>query len=75
MILRDYVNERLDEGESTNTVIEGLQNNVRCNLTDAINYVPSEDWESEISRREKETNGQTLVWLVGRSEPSYSIQD
>ena len=75
MILRDYVNERLDEGESTSTVIEGLQNNVRCNLTDAINHVPSEDWQSEISHREKETNGQTLVWLVGRSEPSYSIQD
>ncbi|HCI82020.1 MAG TPA: hypothetical protein DHW02_20285 [Ktedonobacter sp.] len=75
MTLRDYVNERLDDGESTSTVIEGLQNNVRCNLTDAINYVPSEDWEAEISRREKETEGQTLVWLVGRSEPSYSIQD
>ena len=74
MILRDYVNERLDEGE-TETVIEGLQNNVNCNLTDALNNVPSEDWQSEISRREKETNGQTLIWLVGRSDPSYSIQD
>ena len=75
MILRDYVNERLDEGEATNTVIEGLQNNVRCDLTDAINNVPSEDWQAEISRREKETNGQTLIWLTGRSDPSYSIQD
>jgi hypothetical protein len=28
MRLRDYVNDRLDEGE-TNAVIEGLQNNVR----------------------------------------------
>ena len=41
MRLRDYVNERLDEGES-NATIEGLQNNVRCNLVDAVNIVPSD---------------------------------
>jgi hypothetical protein len=74
MILQDYVNERLDEGE-TNTVIMGLQNNVNCNLTDALNNVPSEDWHAEISRRQKETNGQTLIWLSGHSDPDYSIQD
>ena len=74
MILRDYVNERLDSGQG-NAVIEGLQNNVRCNLADALNHVPHEDWEAEISRRQKETEGQTLIWLAGRSDPSYSIQE
>lgn len=73
MILRDYVNERLDAGENT-AVIEGLQNTVRCNLPDAVNNVPREDWETEISNRQKEADGQTLIWLEGRSEPSYSIQ-
>jgi hypothetical protein len=74
MLLRDYVNERLDEGEA-NAVIEGLSNDVRSNLDQAVNNVPPEDWEAEISNRQKETNGQTLIWLAGRSEPSYSIQE
>ena len=74
MLLRDYVNERLDEGEA-NAVIEGLQNDVRSNLDQALNHVPREDWEAEISNRQKETNGQTLIWLAGRLEPSYSIQE
>ena len=74
MILRDYVNERLDEGEA-NAVIEGLQNNVRSNLADALNNVPREDWHAEISNRQKEANGQTLIWLAGSSDPSYSIQE
>ncbi len=74
MLLRDYVNERLDEGEA-NAVIEGLQNDVRSNLDQALNHVPHEDWQAEISNRQKETNGQTLIWLAGRSEPSYSIQE
>jgi hypothetical protein len=74
MRLADYVNERLDEGEA-NAVIEGLQNNVRSNLTDALKNVPDEDWHAEISNRQKESDGQTLIWLVGRSEPSYSIQE
>ena len=74
MILRDYVNERLDEGE-TNAIIEGLQNNVRSSLDDALNHVPAEDWHAEISRRQKESDGQTLIWLEGRSDPSYSIQE
>jgi hypothetical protein len=74
MRLRDYVNERLDEGES-NATIEGLQNNVRCNLGDAVNIVPSEDWDAEIGKRQKEYDGQMLIWLADRSEPSYSIQE
>lgn len=73
MRLGEYVNERLDEGGS-NTIIEGLQNNVRCNLVDAINNVPKEDWDAEISNRQKESEGETLIWLEGRSEPSYVIQ-
>ena len=74
MILRDYVNERLDEGE-VNAVIEGLQNNVRSSLADALNHIPREDWHAEISDRQKESDGQTLIWLAGRSDPSYSIQE
>ena len=73
MRLGEYVNERLDDGES-NTIIEGLQNNVRCNLVDAINNVPKEDWNAEISNRQKESEGEKLIWLEGRSEPSYVIQ-
>ena len=74
MIMRDYVNERLDEGEG-NAVILGLQNDVQSNLTDAVNNVPEEDWHAEITRRQKESDGQTLIWLAGRSDPSYSIQE
>jgi len=74
MILKDYVNERLDEGEA-NAVIEGLQNNVRSNLSDAVNNVPPEDWQAQISNRQKESDGQTLIWLAGRSDPSYSVQE
>ena len=73
MLLRDYINERLDEGE-TATVIEGLQNDVRSTLVDALKVVPTEDWHAEISTRQKEADGQTLIWLAGRSDPSYSIQ-
>ena len=74
MLLKEYVNERLDEGE-TNAVIEGLQNDVRANLDDALNHIPPEDWHAEITNRQKESNGQTLIWLAGRSDPSYSIQE
>lgn len=74
MRLREYVNERLDGGE-TNAVIEGLQNDVRSSLDDAVKYVPSEDWHAEITSRQKEADGQTLIWLAGRSDPSYSIQE
>lgn len=74
MLLKDYVNERLDEGE-TNAVIEGLQNNVRSNLDQALNHVPPEDWDAEISNRQKASDGQTLIWLAGRSDPSYVIQE
>jgi hypothetical protein len=74
MLLKEYVNERLDEGE-TNAVIEGLQNDVRSTLDDALNHVPPEDWHAEISNRQKESDGQTLIWLAGRSDPSYSIQE
>ncbi len=73
MILRDYVNDRLDDGD-TGAVIEGLQNNVRSSLADALNTVPREDWHAEISNRQKEADGQTLIWLAGNSDPSYSIQ-
>jgi len=74
MILQDYVNERLDEGE-TNAVILGLQNDVNSSLADALNHVPDEDWHAEITNRQKESDGQTLIWLAGRSDPSYSIQE
>ena len=74
MQLKEYVNERLDEGE-TNAVILGLQNNVSSSLTDALNNVPPEDWRAEISNRQKESDGQTLIWLAGRPDPSYSIQE
>ena len=74
MLLKEYVNDRLDEGE-TNAVIEGLQNDVHANLDDALNHIPPEDWHAEITNRQKESNGQTLIWLAGRSDPSYSIQE
>ena len=74
MLLRDYVNERLDAGE-TNTVIEGLQNNVRSTLAEAVINIPPEDWHAEISNKQKEADGQTLIWLADRSDPSYSIQE
>jgi hypothetical protein len=74
MQLREYVDERLDAGE-TSAVIEGLQNNVRSTLDDAVNNIPPEDWHAEISNRQKEADGQTLIWLDNRSDPSYSIQE
>jgi hypothetical protein len=73
MQLREYANARLDE-DGSNAIIEGLQNNVHCNLVDAINNVPEEDWNAEISNRQKESEGLTLIWLEGRSDPSYAIQ-
>ena len=74
MLLREYVNERLDAGE-TSAVIEGLQNNVHSTLDDAVNNIPPEDWHAEISNRQKESDGQTLIWLANRVDPSYSIQE
>lgn len=74
MRLRDYVNERLDQGEGQ-AVIESLQRSMQCSLTDAINNVPKEDWEAEIKNRQKESDGQTLIWLENQDEPSYSIQE
>ena len=56
-------------------MIEGLQNDVRANLDDALNHIPPEDWHAEITNRQKESDGQTLIWLAGRSDPSYSIQE
>ena len=73
MRLRDYVNQRLDEGEDHST-LEGLQNNIRCDLVDALKIVPAEDWNAEISKRQKESDAETLIWLEGRSDPSYVIQ-
>jgi hypothetical protein len=75
MTLREYVDQRLNEHEGTNAVIEGLQNGVKCNLTDALKQVPEEDWNAQISHRQSESEGETLIWLEGRSEPSYVIQD
>ncbi len=72
MQLREYVNERMNDG--SNAVIEGLQNRVRCNLVDAINNVPEADWNGEISRRQSESEGETLIWLEGQADPSYAIQ-
>jgi hypothetical protein len=74
MLLREYVDDRLSDNE-TSAVIEGLQNNVRSNLDDALNNIPPEDWNAEISNREKTADGQTLIWLAGNSEPSYTIQE
>lgn len=54
---------------------EGLQNTIRCNLIDAVGIIPRQDWEAEIRTRQKEGDGQTLIWLEERSEPSYSIQE
>ncbi|HET9920225.1 MAG TPA: hypothetical protein VFQ30_10325 [Ktedonobacteraceae bacterium] len=47
----------------------------KCDLTDALKQVPQEDWNAQMSRRQKEHEGETLIWLEGRSEPSYVIQD
>ncbi len=74
MLFRDYVQQRLDQGDN-NAALEGLQNNIICNLVDAVRTVPAEDWGAEISNRQKEADGQVLIWLEGRSEPSYSIQE
>jgi len=74
MLFRDYVQQRLDQGDN-NAALEGLQNNIICNLADAVRNVPAEDWSAEISNRQKEADGQVLIWLEGRSEPSYSIQE
>ncbi|HLI08533.1 MAG TPA: hypothetical protein VKV40_18365 [Ktedonobacteraceae bacterium] len=75
MTLREYVDQRLNEGEGTNAVIEGLQNGVKCDLADALKQVPEEDWNAQISHRQSESEGETLIWLEGHSEPSYVIQD
>jgi hypothetical protein len=74
MQLGEYIFQRIDEGQA-NAVIEGLQNDVYTNLDQAIKYIPAEDWRSEISDRQKESDAQTLIWLSGRSDPSYSIQE
>ena len=74
MRLGDYLSDRLDAGEA-DTVIQGLQNDVQCTLADALYTIPSEDWHAEISNRRKEADGQTLIWLAGRAEPDYSIQE
>jgi len=75
MRLGDYILQRLlDEGEE-NATIEGLQNNIRCDLIDAVKTVPAEDWDAEIRIRQKVSDGQTLIWLDESSEPNYSIQE
>lgn len=74
MRLRDYVDDRLDQGEGE-AIILGLQRTMQCNLTQAINNVPEEDWNAEIKDKQKESDGQTLIWLEGQDNPSYSIQE
>ncbi len=74
MKLRDYVNERLDHGDGQ-AVIESLKAPMQCDLTDAINNVPEADWHAEIKNRQKESDGQTLIWLENQDDPSYSIQE
>lgn len=75
MRLGDYILQRLlDEGEEHAT-IEGLQNNIRCDLIDAVRTVPAEDWDAEMRIRQKVSDGQTLIWLDESSEPNYSIQE
>ncbi len=73
MRLGEYITERLDEGENQ-AALEGLQNNIRCSLLDAVQNIPRKDWETEISNRQKESDGQTLIWLEGSSDPNYTIQ-
>lgn len=73
MRLRDYVDERLAQGDEHAT-LEGLQRPIKCDLTDAINNVPDEDWNAEIKNRQKESDRQILLWLANQDEPSYSIQ-
>jgi hypothetical protein len=74
MLFKNYVQERLDQGDSSAALL-GLQNNINCNLVDAVQTVPPEDWDAEISNRQKEADGQTLIWLANRSDPSYTIQE
>ena len=74
MLLRDYIQQRLDEGE-TNAVIEGLQNNITSNLADAVRTLPPADWDAEVTNRQKEADGQTLIWLANQLDPSYTIQE
>jgi hypothetical protein len=74
MLFRDYIQQRLDQGE-TNAVIEGLQNNITSNLADAVRTVPPEDWDAEVTNRQKEADGQTLIWLADRPDPAYTIQE
>lgn len=73
--MREYVDQRLNEHEGTNAAIEGLQNGVKCNLADALRVVPEQDWNAQISRRQRESEGKRLIWLEERSEPSYVTQD
>lgn len=63
MLLKEYVNDRLTSGDMS-AVIEDLTNNVRSNLDGALNHVPTEDWNAEITRRQKESDGQMLIWLA-----------
>jgi len=74
MRLRDYLNARLDEGESRATV-EGFQNNVRCSLSDALTALPAEELDQEIREKRKESDGQTYLWLGARPDPSYVVQE
>lgn len=73
MRLNEYINSRLDGGESNVTVL-GLQNGMSCNLDDALTVVPQNDLNSEISNQQNVTDGQTLIWLNNNSEPAYSVQ-
>ena len=75
MKLSEYITERLDGGEDNETTVEGLKNNIRCGLLQAVTMLPRDDWNTEIRDRRKEADGQTLVWLADQADPSYSIQE
>jgi hypothetical protein len=74
MQLCEYITARLDEGD-TSTAVEGLQNNIHTDIAHAPDLIPPDDWYAEITNRRKEGDGQTLIWLAGRPEPGYSIQE
>jgi len=73
MQLSEYITNRLDDNE-TEAVVQGLQNNLHTDLAGASANIPRKDWSAEITNKSRESDGQTLIWLSGQADPSYSIQ-
>lgn len=74
MRFSEYIIGRLDAGEK-DTMVQGLRSSVFARITRAPNLIPREDWHAEVTNRSSEGNGQTIIWLAGQPEPSYSIQE